>query len=220
MPKTSVSIPIASVEKSLEMVRRAGGFDIIKVKVSEPGHLDTIREIRRRFPSLALRVDANGGLDRAPGVSFAEELGALGGIELFEQPCPKEDLEGLREIKEASDVPVFADESVQSIEDIAKVAEYVDGVNLKLAKCGGIRSLLGSIHTARALGLKVMIGCMVESSLGVSAVAVFGPAVDFADLDGHLLIDNDPFEGLGLNMGRIVLSHGPGLGVKGKKDIG
>ena len=134
-------------------------------------------------------------------------------IELCEQPVPRHDLDGLRWVHERSPIPVFADESVHHACDLANLAGRVSGVNLKIMKSGGIREMLRTIHAARALGMQVMLGSMVESSLALSAAAQLAPLADYLDLDGHWLLRDDPFEGAPGAAGRIELSDLPGLGV-------
>src|ERR1700736_627150 len=135
-------------------------------------------------------------------------------IEFVEQPITPRDLEGLRLIRENVPVPIIADESCVTVEDIPRLAGCVDGVNLKLMKSNGISNVLKMIHVARAHNLRVMLGCMIESSLATTAAAHLTPLVDYADLDGHLLIDDDPFVGVGVENGKLILPDEPGLGVK------
>ena len=135
-------------------------------------------------------------------------------IEYVEQPVERDDIEGLRYVRERVDLPIIADEGVMTSQDVVRHYQAVDGINIKLSKCGGIREALRMIHIARALGMKVMLGCMIESSVGISAAMQLASLADYLDLNGHLLIENDPFEGLGLKEGRVVLSGEPGLGVK------
>jgi L-alanine-DL-glutamate epimerase-like enolase superfamily enzyme len=136
------------------------------------------------------------------------------GIEFVEQPTSPRNLDGLRLIRDNVPVPIIADESCVTIEDIPGLAECVDGVNFKLMKSNGITNVLKMIHVARAHNLRVMIGCMIESSLAITAAAHLTPLVDYADLDGHLLIDNDPYEGVKVVNGKLMLPNAPGLGVR------
>ena len=135
-------------------------------------------------------------------------------IEFVEQPIVAHDLPGLKLIRDNVPIPIIADESCVTVEDIPRVAECVDGVNLKLMKCGGIRHALKMIHVARAHNLRVMIGCMIESSLAITAAAHLTPLVDYADLDGHLLISDDPYVGVTVEKGKLILPDSAGLGVK------
>ena len=145
--------------------------------------------------------------------SLFPELVRLG-VELIEQPFPPRRYDWLLDLQSASPLPIVADESAVAIEDLDALVGIVDGVNVKLAKCGGVAPALALIAAARAHGMKVLLGCMIESSLGIAAALAVAPLVDWVDLDGHLLIDNDPFTGLGLAGGRLVPSDAPGLGVE------
>jgi len=131
-----------------------------------------------------------------------------------EQPLPPHDLEGLRFVRERSPLPFIADESCIVASDIPRLAGVVDGINLKLSKCGGLREALRMIATARSHGMLVMAGCMIESSLGISAAAHLAPLLDYADLDGAALLADDPFRGASIAGGRIAIPAGPGLGVE------
>ncbi len=133
---------------------------------------------------------------------------------MIEQPIPPGNLEDLRIIRENTDIPIFVDEWLMTSKDIPQYMGKADGINIKLMKCGGIREALKMIHTARACNLKVMLGCMIESSVGISAAAQIAPLVDYVDLDGNLLISNDPYSGLELKNGEWILSNTPGLGIK------
>jgi len=132
---------------------------------------------------------------------------------LIEQPTQAEDLSGLKFIREHSNLPIFADESVNRSNGIPRLANVVDGINIKLSKCGGLLEAIRMIHVARSHNLQVMIGCMIESSISITAAAHLTPLVDFADLDGHLLVSNDPYTGVTLNQGKLVLSDRPGIGI-------
>ncbi|MGN6380737.1 MAG: enolase C-terminal domain-like protein, partial [Gaiellales bacterium] len=136
------------------------------------------------------------------------------GVELIEQPLPASDTTGYAELHEAGlPIPIVVDESCHTLPDVAAAAGRADGVNIKLTKSGGVREALRMIHAARALGLRVMLGCMNESSLGIAGGAAISPLVDVVDLDGHLLNSNDAFTGLGFADGRVLPGDGPGLGV-------
>ena len=132
----------------------------------------------------------------------------------MEQPLPPGDIDGLRFVRERSSLPIVADESCLVSGDIPRLAGVVDGINIKLAKCGGLREALRMIATARAHDMLVMAGCMIESSLGITAAAHFAPLLDCADLDGAALVSNDPYTGATIKGGVIRLPEGPGLGVE------
>src|SRR5947209_14743747 len=162
-----------------------------------------------------MRVDANTGWTPKEAIKMINALAPYN-IEFVEQPVAAHDLAGLKLIRDNVPVPIIADESCVTVEDIPRVAGNVDGINIKLMKCGGIRHALKMIHVARAHNLRVMIGCMIESSLAITAAAHLSPLVDYADLDGHLLIDNDPYVGGTVMNGKLVLPGAPGLGVKAR----
>jgi L-alanine-DL-glutamate epimerase-like enolase superfamily enzyme len=210
-PKSCVTLGMASpeeMEKKLDTVR---DFPLIKVKLGGPGDVDNLRRIRAGYKG-KLQVDANTAWNAADAVRVLRQIEPLG-IELVEQPVPRGDLDGLRWVRERSPIPVFADESAHTLADIAQLAGRVDGVNLKIMKTGGLREMQRMIHAARAHGMKVMLGSMIESSLALSAAAQLAPLVDYLDLDGHWLLQDDPFAGAPGERGDIRLSERPGLGV-------
>jgi L-alanine-DL-glutamate epimerase-like enolase superfamily enzyme len=214
-PETSFTIGIDSVEGTADRARRAAaaGYRRLKVKLGGAADLERLEAIRA-VCDLPLRVDANEGWDLAEARELLPVLARLG-VELIEQPFPAAEHDAFRELRAAGGtIPLVVDEGCHTLRDVAEVATYADGVNLKLAKTGGIREAVRMVHAARALGLVVMLGCMIESSVGISAGAQFASLCDFVDLDGHLLISDDPAEGLGFEEGRIVLSQRPGLGVE------
>jgi L-alanine-DL-glutamate epimerase-like enolase superfamily enzyme len=217
-PRSCVTLGMAApaeMEEKLETVR---DFPRLKVKLGGPGDVENLRMIRRRYQG-RIQVDANTAWSPADAVRVLREIEPLG-IELVEQPVPAADLEGLRWVRERSGIPVFADESVHHLSDLGNLAGRVDGVNLKIMKTGGLREMIRMIHAARALGLKVMLGSMVESSLALSAAAQLAPLADYLDLDGHWLLKDDPFEGAPREQGVIALSDRPGLGVVAARDGG
>ena len=144
-----------------------------------------------------------------------EELG----VELVEQPFPIGSIEALKKVRRHVKIPVFADEDVKDSKDIPVLSDAVDGINIKLMKCGGIREAIRMISTARAHGLKIMIGCNIESSVSITAAAHLTPLVDYADLDGHLLVINDPYIGVTVDKGSLTLPEGDGLGGKDTLNI-
>jgi L-alanine-DL-glutamate epimerase-like enolase superfamily enzyme len=157
-------------------------------------------------------VDANAAWTPKHALRMIELLRELD-VEFVEQPLPPHDLDGLRFVRERSALPIVADESCLVAADVARLAGVVDGINIKLAKCGGLREALRMIATARAHGMLVMAGCMIESSLGITAAAHLAPLLDHADLDGAALLADDPFVGATIEGGRIALPAGAGLGV-------
>jgi len=211
-PPSSFTIGIDTPVKMKAKVLEAAEYSIYKIKLGtdqDETLLRTIREVTDK----PIRVDANAGWTRERALTMLPVLKEYG-VELLEQPLPPEDLEGIAAVRRASPgIPVVVDESCLVATDIPKVAGAVDGINIKLAKCGSLREALRMIATARAHGLLVMVGCMIETSVGITAAAHFTPLVDVADLDGAALIDNDPFTGASIAGGRITLPTGPGLGV-------
>ena len=210
-PVSCVTLGLASPEEMEKKLETVIDFPRIKVKLGAPGDVENLRRIRKRYKG-KLQVDANTAWSPVDAVRVLREIEPLG-IELVEQPVAREDLDGLRWVRERSGIPVFADESCHALRDLGNLAGRVDGVNLKLMKTGGIREMLRMIHAARALGLQVMLGSMVESSLALSAAAQLAPLADVLDLDGHWLLRHDPFEGAPGERGVIALSRRPGLGV-------
>ena len=158
-------------------------------------------------------MDANEGWTLESARELMPELIRLG-VEFVEQPFPAEDIDSFTALSELQPrLPVIVDEGCQDLADVAPAAAYADGINVKLAKSGGVREAVRMIHAARALGLRVMLGCMVESQLGVAPAAAIASLADWVDLDGHLLLADQPFAGLRFEDGRVLPSHEPGLGV-------
>jgi len=210
-PLTSFTIGIDTPEQMARGAREASQYPILKIKVGTPRDLENVRAIRDATGA-TLRVDANAGWTPKEAV---RQIAALAdyGIELVEQPVAAGDLDGLRFVRERSPLPIFADESCVTVEDVPRLAGVVDGINIKLAKCGGMRNALRMIATARAHHLRIMLGCMVSSSLAITAAAHLSPLVDYADRDGGLLLAADPFAGVLLEGGRLILPDASGLGV-------
>ncbi|RLE31885.1 MAG: dipeptide epimerase [Acidobacteria bacterium] len=212
MPVTSFTIGMDTPEIIEQKVREAEGFEVLKVKLGSPDDrrmLETVRKIT----NCPIRVDANEGWTLEDALARLEWLQDLG-VEFVEQPLPAGQLAEMRELKKQSPLPLMADESVGRAEDIPRLAEAFDGINIKLMKCGGLGEALRMIHVARAHGLKIMLGCMVETSMAITAAAHIAPLVDSVDLDGNLLITNDPFIGAEVKEGKLVLPSEPGLGVR------
>ena len=210
-PVSCVTLGMASPEEMEKKLETVADFPRIKVKLGSPGDVENLKRIRARYRG-ALQVDANTAWNAADAVRVLRAIEPLG-IELVEQPVPREDLDGLRWVRERSGIPVFADESCHTAADIANLAGRVDGVNLKIMKTGGLAEMRRAIHAARAHGLQVMLGSMVETSLALSAAAQLAPLADVLDLDGHWLLAKDPFRGAPRERGEIRLEDLPGLGV-------
>jgi L-Ala-D/L-Glu epimerase len=212
-PPTSYTISIDTLEGTADRVRRARGYRALKVKLGGPDDLERVRIAAREAPDARIRVDANEGWEADTILEAMPDLQALG-VELIEQPLPREAEDDYRRLHRLSPpIPIVVDESCHTLPDVARVAEYAQGVNLKLTKSGGIREALRMIAAARALGLIVMLGCMNESSLGIAQGAHISTLVDVVDLDGHLLNRNDAFAGLTLDEGAVVPGEAAGLGV-------
>jgi len=211
LPATSVTVPIAEVDAMVARARRLGDHPCLKTKVGFDGDVDAVAAIRSSYQG-AIRIDANEGWSTDEAI---ERLGALErfDIELCEQPIARGQFDDLVRVTKATSIPVFADEDVTTASDVARLAGVVDGVNLKLRKTGGIREALRAISTARALGMKVMLGCDLTSGVSATAEASVAALVDYADIDGPLLLADDPHPGVTYDNGAVTLPRGPGLGV-------
>ncbi len=213
-PRTSFSIGMDDLAVMQSKVREASEFPILKVKVGAENARETLEGIRA-VTDRPLYVDANEGFpERRRAVELARWMTSIG-VVLLEQPFPAADLESTRHLRDSVDLPILADEAVVTVEDLPGAAEAFDGVNVKLQKSGGLRPARRLIDAARARGMSVMIGCMIETSIGITAAAHLSPFADYADLDGNLLIANDPFTGVTVSDGRLILPGLPGLGVSG-----
>jgi L-alanine-DL-glutamate epimerase-like enolase superfamily enzyme len=212
-PATSFTIGIDTVDGTRERVRRAREYRALKVKVGGAEDLERLEAVRAEAPDAALRVDANEGWTIESATELMPELIRLG-VEFVEQPFPAADLDSFTALRELHPrLPIIVDEGCHVLSDVAPAAAYADGINVKLAKSGGVREAVRMIHAARALGLRVMLGCMVESELGVAPAAALASLADWVDLDGHRLLAERPFTGLRFEDGRVLPGDGPGLGV-------
>lgn len=212
-PQSSFTIGIAPDAATLRArVQEAAHYPILKLKLGSTWDREVLRIVREEAPKAILRVDANCAWTPKQALGMLDALTDVG-VDMLEQPLAPHDLEGLRFVRERSPIPVVADESCLVATDIPKLVGVVDGVNIKLAKCGSLREALRMIAVARAHGLRVMCGCMIETTLGIAAAAHFAPLLDDADLDGAALLANDPFEGPGIPNGQVTLGDAPGLGV-------
>lgn len=212
-PSTTFTIGIDTPDvvrqKTIEV---AGQFNILKVKLGRENDKEMIETIRS-VTNLPIAVDANQGWkDKHHALDMIHWLKAQG-IVMVEQPMPKEQLDDSAWVTQHSPLPIFADESLQRLCDVAALKGAFTGINIKLMKCTGMREGWKMVTLAHALGMRVMVGCMTETSCACSAAAQFSPAVDFADLDGNLLISNDRFRGMTVEKGRITLNDLPGIGV-------
>ncbi len=210
-PRSTFTIGLDTPERMRAKVVEAAPYPILKVKLGTDRDVEILRTIREATDK-ELRVDANCGWTVKRAIGMLPVLREYG-VTVLEQPLPPEQLDGLGEITRRADIPVIADESCRTVADIPPLVGKVDGINIKLAKCGGLREALRMVAVARAHGLLVMVGCMIESSIGITAAAHLTPLVDLVDLDGAALLADDPFVGAGIEGGRVSLPDGPGLGV-------
>ena len=212
LPPTDFTIGIDTPEVVAERARRASAFPALKIKVGGPGDLATLEAVRAVYDG-PIRVDANTGWTLDGALAILPELERLG-VELIEQPFPARRLDLLRQFQERSALPIVADESCVFPEDLDGLVGVVAGVNVKLAKCGGIWAARSMLERARELGFRTFLGCMEETSVGIAGSAVVASLADWVDLDGCLLLADDPFEGLDLDGGhRWILPRRPGLGL-------
>lgn len=212
-PETSFTIGMDSREMILKKSAEAKDFNLLKVKLGGSSDKMIIEAIRS-VTDKPVCVDANQGwkakefaLDM---ICWLKEQGTI----FVEQPLDKNKIEDALWLKEKSPLPVIADEAIQTFDDLEKIKDAYHGINIKLTKCGGMREAMKIIYRAKQLNLKIMLGCMSESSCGVSAAAQLAPLADWADLDGPLLISNDPFHGITYQKGKIILNDLPGNGVE------
>lgn len=213
-PPSSYTLGIDEPEVMRTKLREAAGYPILKIKVGTPRDEEVLRLIRDEAPNVRLWVDANTAWTAREAIAKLPMLEEYG-VEIVEQPLQPDDLDGLRLLRSHSRIPIIADESCKTAADIPNLVGCVDGINIKLAKCGSLREALRMVHLARAHHLRVMIGCMIESTLGIAAAVQLTPLVDYVDLDGAALLANDPFDGPGLEPdARIRFNSAPGLGVE------
>jgi L-alanine-DL-glutamate epimerase-like enolase superfamily enzyme len=217
---TSVTIGINSPAGAKARVRDWLQFmdvRLFKVKLGNPDGIDADQKmllaVREEAPNLDLFVDANGGWSEEDAVYMCNWLADLG-IKYVEQPLPRGQEKSLAQLKERSPLPIFVDESCFNSFDIPQLANYVDGINIKLMKSGGLTEAMRMVHTARAYGLQVMFGCYSDSALANTAAAQLAPLADYLDLDSHLNLIDDPFMGALVQEGRVLPNDLPGLGVQ------
>jgi L-alanine-DL-glutamate epimerase-like enolase superfamily enzyme len=210
-PLSTFTIGIDTPEKMRVKVAEAAEYPILKIKLGtdrDAAILRTIREATDR----EIRVDANCAWTARQAIQMLPVLAEFG-VTVLEQPVAPTDYDGFLEVRRRSAIPIIADESCKVASDIPPLVGRVDGINIKLAKCGGLREALRMIAVARTHHLQVMLGCMIESSIGITAAAHLAPLVDIVDLDGAALLANDPFVGARIDRGQVTLPDAPGLGV-------
>jgi L-alanine-DL-glutamate epimerase-like enolase superfamily enzyme len=211
IPTTNFTIGIDTVEKMCAKLREVN-WPIYKIKLGTDQDLEIVRELRKNTNSI-FRVDANCAWTVDQAISYSEEL-ALLGVEFIEQPLTKDNLEGMREVFAHSKLPLMADESCISESDVEKCQGRFHGVNIKLVKAGGITPALRMIQQAKSLGMKTMVGCMTESSVGISAIAHIAPLLDYVDMDGAMLLAKDPAKGVRIFPEEVIFPEGPGIGAE------
>lgn len=209
-PLTDYTIGIDSIDKMVAKMQELP-WPIYKVKVGVPGDVEMVAALRRHTDA-AIRVDANAGWTLEEALAKIPQLQALG-VELVEQPLAKDDWEGMKTLYQQTPLPLVADEACVVEADVDKCKDHFHGINIKLTKCSGITPARRMIARARQLNMKVMVGCMNESTVGSAAIAQLAPLLDYVDMDGPLLLAEDVATGLGFDFGKIVYSDAPGLGI-------
>jgi L-alanine-DL-glutamate epimerase-like enolase superfamily enzyme len=216
-PPTSYTIGIGELDWMREAAADAvdAGYEVLKVKVGTDRDEELVAAVREAAPGATIRVDANEAWAPKEAVRKSALLADYG-VEFVEQPVPAADPEGLRYVYEHASLPVAADESCRTLADVVSVADRADVANLKLMKCGGLREARRMVHAARAHGLSVMLGCMIETNAAIAAACHLAPLVDYVDLDGSLLLADDPYEGVDLAGGpvRLAALDRPGTGAR------
>lgn len=214
---TSYTIGISSEEDLSNKINEAEQYRILKIKLGTDADKDTINTIRS-ITDKTVRIDANEGWDFDTAAEMCKWLSDKN-IELIEQPLRVGDLDKMNELKEISSIPLIADENCKTADDIANLADKFDGINIKLAKCGGLDEAFKMVEIAKSSGLKIMLGCMLESSLGITTIGQLIGLADYIDLDGNLLVKNDPYIGINIINGLPKLPDDRGLGVKLKNNF-
>jgi len=206
---TNFTIGIDTVEKMVSKMKELP-WPIYKIKLGTNDDLRIVRELRKNTDA-KFRVDANCAWTVEQTISFAPELKNLG-VEFIEQPLAADDIEGMQKVFTDCVLPVIADESCIVEDDVVKCEGLFHGINIKLTKCGGLTPALRMISAAKKLGMKTMVGCMTESSVGISAIAHLLPLLDYVDMDGSLLISNDPATGITYDFGKVIYADSNGTG--------
>jgi L-alanine-DL-glutamate epimerase-like enolase superfamily enzyme len=210
-PMCSFTIGIDTTDVVATKVREAEEYPILKIKVGLDNDKEMIGTIRK-ITDKVLRVDANEGWKKKELALERIKWLQDQNVEFIEQPMPAAQFDDIKWLRDKVNMPIIADESVIRLSDLTTLAQAYDGINIKLMKCTGVREALRMIHTARALNMKIMMGCMIESAVAISAAAQLSPLIDYADLDGNVLITNDPFDGVRNIKGKLTLSDKSGIG--------
>lgn len=222
---TSVTIGINTPQGARKRIKEwiaLMGAKVLKVKLGSPEGIEADRAmllaIREEAPRAQLTVDANGGWNLEGAIEMCDWL-AQQGVKYVEQPLPVGEEKDLSQLRSRSPIPIFVDESCFTSSDIPRLANYADGINLKLMKAGGLTEVMRSIHVAKACGLQIMFGCYSDSSLANTAMSHLAPLADYLDLDSHLNLADDPFAGAILEEGRLLPNDLPGLGVQYRRNL-
>ncbi len=211
-PPTSYTIGLGSIEEMVNKMKEKP-WPVYKIKLGTDEDLRIIESLRQHTTAI-FRVDANTGWTAEQTVRLSKQLASLG-VEFIEQPLPADDWEGHQYVYQKSALPIIADESLQTPDEVVRCSQCFHGINIKLLKCGGLTPARDMIRTAKSLGLRTMIGCMTESSVGISAIAQLAPLLDYVDIDGALLLSNDPAEGITITpSGHIQYSERGGTGAR------
>jgi L-alanine-DL-glutamate epimerase-like enolase superfamily enzyme len=208
---SNFTIGLDRVDVMLAKMQEAVDWPVFKIKLGGNDDMEVMRELRKHT-NAPFRVDANTGWTLEQALAFAPELARMG-VEFIEQPLPADAWEQMANLRRDCALPLIADESVQTIADIDRCAVCFHGINIKLTKAGGLTPALQMIRKARRLGLRVMAGCMIESSVAISALAQLLPLLDCVDMDGAALLADDPTSGVRVENGRAIFPDAPGLGV-------
>ena len=212
---SSFTIGIAGVDEMIAKLAEMPGWPVYKIKLGTECDIETITALRAHTEAV-LRVDANCGWAPTEAAGLSAEM-ARQDVEFIEQPLPPEAREAQAQLYQDSALPLIADESCARQEDVSPCADHFHGINIKLCKCGGLTPARRMIANARDHGLKVMVGCMIESSVGISAAAQLAPLLDYADLDGAVLLAKDAADGVQLRQGKLIFPDEPGLGIRALK---
>ncbi len=216
-PPTDYTIGIDRIDVMAKKLREFPDWPVYKIKLGTPHDLEIIQQLRQLTPAV-FRVDANCGWTADEAIRNSQELGPLN-VEFIEQPLPAERWDEMKRVYSQSHLPIMADESCQVEADVARCAGHFHGVNIKLVKCGGLTPARRMIAEARAAGLKVMVGCMTESSVGISSIAQLLPLLDYVDMDGALLLERDIARGVTIEQGYCRYPDRPGCGVELIDDV-
>ncbi|WBL42575.1 dipeptide epimerase [Algoriphagus halophytocola] len=211
IPTTNFTIGIDTVEKMVSKMKEVH-WPIYKIKLGTSDDLAIIRELRKHTDAV-FRIDANCAWTAEQAITYSEELSQLG-VEFMEQPLAKDDLEGMKEVYKHSKLPVIADESCIVEADVKKCKGLFHGINVKLVKAGGITPGLRMLREAKSYGMKTMVGCMTESSVGITAIAHIAPLLDYVDMDGAMLLAKDPAKGVVITPEKVVFPEGNGIGAE------